>query len=132
MPQRKGVERPDGVPAGTNPDCAPDPARLAGEVSSELAGLSFEQSLERLEGVVDSLENGDLALEDSLQAFEHGVRLSARCSDQLASAEQRIETLTREGGNWVSRPFDSLETAGETAIAGSSEASAEASGEEAS
>ena len=76
----------------------PDAERLAGEAPAEQAELSFEASLERLEGVVDRLERGDLELEASLEAFEEGVRLSARCSDQLAQAEQRIETLTQEGG----------------------------------
>jgi exodeoxyribonuclease VII small subunit len=120
MPQQKGAERPDQAPAETS------------QVASELAGLSFEESLEKLEGVVDSLENGDLELEDSLQAFEQGVRLSARCSEQLASAEQRIETLTREGGNWVSRPFDPIETAIETPTGSATAGSSDAHGEEAS
>lgn len=86
---QKGVESSAQAPAG-----------------GELSGLSFEASLERLEGVVDRLEQGELELEASLEAFEEGVRLSARCSEQLASAQQRIETLTHEGGTWVSRPFD--------------------------
>ncbi len=102
MPQpRKGPEPPDEVPAEGSPEKA----------SSEFAELSFEASLERLEGVVDRLEQGDLELEASLEAFEEGVRLSARCSEQLASADQRIEILTREGGNWVSRPFASVDAA---------------------
>ena len=106
MPQpQKGVERPDEAAA----------PGISGEASSELAELSFEASLERLEGVVDQLERGDLELEASLVAFEEGVRLSARCSQQLVDAEQRIETLTQEGGSggsggsWVSRPFDTAE-----------------------
>ena len=103
MPQpQKGVERPDEAAA----------AGISGETSSELAELSFEASLERLEGVVDQLERGDLELEASLVAFEEGVRLSARCSEQLVDAEQRIETLTQEGGSggtWVSRSFDTPE-----------------------
>jgi len=111
MPQQKGVERPDPGPAVASPGQPIGGAQGVGEESSELAELSFEESLERLEGVVDSLENGDLALEDSLQAFEKGVRLSARCAAQLGEAEQRIETLTREGESWVSRPFDSRGTA---------------------
>lgn len=71
--------------------------------------LPFEEALSRLEGVVDRLEQGDLELEQSLAAFEEGVRLSKRCVSQLDSAEQRIEILMREGGEWLARPFDDSE-----------------------
>ena len=68
--------------------------------------LSFEQALERLEGVVDQLEQGELELEASIEAFELGVRLSARCASQLEDAEQRVELLTREGEKWQARAFE--------------------------
>ncbi len=70
------------------------------------AELPFEEALSRLERVVDRLEQGDLELEESLAAFEEGVRLSKRCVSQLDAAEQRIEILVREGGEWLARPFD--------------------------
>ncbi len=70
------------------------------------AELPFEKALSRLEQVVDRLEQGDLELEESLAAFEEGVRLSKRCVSQLDAAEQRIEVLMREGGKWLARPFD--------------------------
>ena len=66
----------------------------------------FEEALTRLEQVVDRLEQGDLELEASLAAFEEGVKLSRRCASQLGAAEQRIEVLMREGGDWLVRPFD--------------------------
>jgi exodeoxyribonuclease VII small subunit len=69
--------------------------------------LSFEAALVRLEQVVDRLEQGDLELEASLEAFEEGVRLSRRCASQLDAAEQRIEVLMREGAGWLARPFES-------------------------
>jgi len=68
--------------------------------------LSFEAALERLDGLVDRLERGDLELEDALTAFEQGVALTRRCADQLARAERRIETLMREGETWLTRPFE--------------------------
>ena len=67
--------------------------------------LPFEAALARLEQVVDRLEQGDLELEASLEAFEEGVRLSRRCASQLDAAEQRIEVLMREGAAWLARPF---------------------------
>jgi len=72
----------------------------------ELDELPFEEALQRLETVVDRLEQGDLELEASLAAFEQGVALSRRCASQLEAAEQRIEVLIREGGQWLARPFD--------------------------
>jgi exodeoxyribonuclease VII small subunit len=78
--------------------------------ASELDELPFEQALRRLEQVVDRLEQGDLELEASLAAFEEGVRLSRRCASQLESAEQRIDVLIREGGEWLVRPFEEDES----------------------
>ena len=77
------------------------------------AGLPFEEALSHLERVVDRLEQGDLELEESLAAFEEGVRLSKRCVALLDTAEQRIEILIREGGQWLARPFESEDDAEE-------------------
>jgi len=67
---------------------------------------SFEGALERLEALVDRLEQGDLPLEEALQAFEEGVALTRRCAAQLEDAERRIDVLVKEGARWVARPFD--------------------------
>jgi exodeoxyribonuclease VII small subunit len=67
---------------------------------------SFEAALERLEALVDRLEQGDLELEAALAAFEEGVALARRCAAQLGDAERRIEVLLRQGGGWVSRPLE--------------------------
>ena len=77
------------------------------EIPQDAGGdLSFELALERLEQVVDRLEQGELELEASLAAFEEGVRLSKHCAGQLAAAESRVEILIREGEDWISRPFE--------------------------
>ena len=57
---------------------------------------SFETSLEALEEIVHKLEQGDLALEESLVLFEQGVRLSRECQERLSQAERRIELLLRD------------------------------------
>jgi exodeoxyribonuclease VII small subunit len=57
--------------------------------------LSFEDSLARLEEIVDLLEAGDLPLEKSLALFEEGVALSRRCNQRLDEAERRLEVLVR-------------------------------------
>ena len=68
--------------------------------------LGFEAALERLEGLVDRLEDGDLELEESLGVFEQGVALSKQCAAKLESAERKVEQLVREGGEWLTRPFE--------------------------
>jgi len=67
--------------------------------------LSFEEALDRLEAIVERLEDGELALEEALSGFEEGVRLSRGLADRLGDAERRIERLTREGGVLATRPL---------------------------
>ncbi len=57
---------------------------------------SFEESLKKLEGIVEQLEKGDLALEESLKLFEQGVGLSAACKKELDDAEGRVQTLVKQ------------------------------------
>ena len=57
---------------------------------------SFEESLADLEEIVAKLESGDLPLEESLQLFEEGVRLSRTCRERVTQAERRIEILMRD------------------------------------
>ncbi len=57
----------------------------------------FEDALERLEALVDALEDGDLELEESLSRFEEGVRLVRSCSDRLRQAELRVKQLEADG-----------------------------------
>jgi exodeoxyribonuclease VII small subunit len=89
---------------------ATDKAGKAGQAEkidqAEAEVLSFEVALERLEGLVDRLEDGDLPLEESLGVFEQGVALSKQCAAKLESAERKVEQLVREGGEWLTRPFE--------------------------
>jgi exodeoxyribonuclease VII small subunit len=78
----------------------------AASPASEAEDLPFEASLERLEGIVDRLEAGDVELEAALAAFEEGVRLARRCAAQLEQAERRVEILVQEGREIVARPFE--------------------------
>ncbi|MFN7965200.1 MAG: exodeoxyribonuclease VII small subunit [Acidobacteriota bacterium] len=57
---------------------------------------SFEQALERLEAIVESLERGDMALGDSLKLFEEGVALARRLETELSDAEMKVEALLRD------------------------------------
>lgn len=56
--------------------------------------INFEDSLNELESLIQSLEQGDLTLEQSLTAFEKGVKLTAECQQQLNDAELKVKTLS--------------------------------------
>lgn len=67
--------------------------------------LSFEQILEQLEHVVESLEQGDVPLEQALSTFERGVALSRLGARRLDEAERRIEVLMSDEGSLRTRPL---------------------------
>lgn len=70
------------------------------------SGGSFDQVLAQLRGIVERLEGGNLSLEQSLAAFEEGVRLSRAGARILDAAEQRVEILLRdEAGGERAVPF---------------------------
>jgi exodeoxyribonuclease VII small subunit len=58
----------------------------------------FEDSLRQLEEIVHKMEQGQLSLEESLGAFEQGIKLTRQCQTILKQAEQRVSKLmTKEG-----------------------------------
>jgi len=70
----------------------------------------FEASLKKLEEIVIRLETGSLSLEESLKAFEEGVKHSAFCSGRLDDAERRVEILLKQkDGSFKREPFESGE-----------------------
>jgi len=70
-----------------------DPKQAAATPDDAINALSFEEALAQLTQLVEKLESGQLSLEDSVAAFETGVRLSRRCEALLDSAEQRLQIL---------------------------------------
>jgi exodeoxyribonuclease VII small subunit len=68
---------------------------------------SFDDGLDRLEALVQHLEGGHLSLEDALQRFEEGVKLSQELQVQLAQAQRRVEVL-KAGlhGEYRAEPLD--------------------------
>ncbi len=64
------------------------------ETLADVAALSFEKALAELEQIVDRLEKGSVALEDSIALYERGEALKAHCEALLKTAEQRIEKIT--------------------------------------
>jgi len=69
--------------------------------------IKFEDALSKLEEIVEKLESGELSLEESLAAFEEGIRLSRICSKQLDAAERKIEILIKgKDGQLQMEDFD--------------------------
>ena len=66
----------------------------------------FEESLTRLEKIVDELEKGDIALEKSLALFEEGIKLSGGCRKELEDAEGKVEVLLKQNGKLQAEPFE--------------------------
>ena len=57
--------------------------------------LNFEGAMERLEAIVEQMESGKMHLEDLIVRYEEGMKLVKICQERLASAEQRIEIISR-------------------------------------
>jgi exodeoxyribonuclease VII small subunit len=69
---------------------------------------SFEDAIKRLSEIVQTLERGDLPLEESLRLFEEGVRLSRSSQERLEAAQKRVEELIgfERDGKPRSTPFE--------------------------
>lgn len=60
--------------------------------------MSFEESLERLEAIVEQLDGGDVPLDKALALFEEGTKLAALCRAQLEKAEVQVKEAARRAG----------------------------------
>ena len=58
---------------------------------------NFEDSLAKLEGIVDALEDNDVSLEESVKKFEEGIKLVKDCQKQLKEAELKVSKLMGDG-----------------------------------
>jgi exodeoxyribonuclease VII small subunit len=72
-----------------------------------MAEPKFEKDLERLESIVEALEQGELSLDDSIKKFEEGIELYKRCEKALSAAEKKIESLTKNAdGEFETTPLE--------------------------
>jgi len=71
----------------------------------------FEDSLQRLEKIVDDLEKGNVPLEQALKLFEEGMQLSASCRKELEQAEGKVEILLKQNGKLQPEPYEASEKA---------------------
>ena len=67
---------------------------------------TFEESLHRLEDIVQRLEQGDVPLEQAMQLYEEGVALSKTCAAKLKAAELTLKKLGREAGGTLTLTDD--------------------------
>lgn len=68
--------------------------------------MDFEKKLNRLEEIVQKMEKGDLALEESLKLFEEGVKLSRECHTRLNDAEVKVKSLISVSENGEPKTSD--------------------------
>ncbi len=68
--------------------------------------ISFEKALEKLESIVDELEQGQTALDKLILKFEEGSKLVHLCRQQLQLAELKIEKLKTDREENIFEPFD--------------------------
>lgn len=71
----------------------------------------LEKVIERLETIVEKLESGEVALEKSIDLYEEGRLLGAKCLERLAKLEKRVHLVMENGtGGLQTKPFDEAET----------------------
>ena len=73
--------------------------------------FDFEASLDKLEKLVERMEDGQLSLEDSLKVFEQGIALTRECQRALSEAEQKVQLLLEQNGEPVEAAFSGDEAA---------------------
>lgn len=72
-----------------------------------MAEMKFEEALKKLEKIVQDLEDGSLSLDDALEKYEEGIKLSKLCSRKLEVAKKKVEILLKsEDGSIDLKPFD--------------------------
>jgi len=69
--------------------------------------MKFEEALKKLEKIVGDLENGNIPLEEALEKYQEGIKLSGVCQKKLEAAKKKVEILLKaEDGSLELKPFD--------------------------
>lgn len=71
-----------------------------------MAKLTFEESLEKLEGIVEKLESGDVPLDEAIDEFTKAMQLVKVCNEKLNSAEESIAKIVEDNGNLIDFKVD--------------------------
>jgi len=75
-------------------------------VPKKSTAINFEKTLAELEQLVETMEKGDLPLEESLKYFERGILLTKTCQQALSEAEQKVSILLGKEGKSELEPFN--------------------------
>jgi exodeoxyribonuclease VII small subunit len=71
-----------------------------------MAEMKFEDTLKKLERIVEELEKGDLSLDEALKKYQEGIELSRLCNQRLDNAKKRIDVLAKnKKGEFELRPL---------------------------
>ena len=79
------------------------PATLSDQ---DIAKLSFEEAMARLDEIVRKLESGQTPLEESIELYGVGSALKAHCEAKLRAAEEKVEKILTQNGSIAAAPFD--------------------------
>jgi exodeoxyribonuclease VII small subunit len=74
----------------------------------------FEQSLAELEALVEKMESGEMSLEESLKAFEQGIKYTRDCQQALDKAQQKVQLLIQKNGVTEAQPFQVDDSEGQS------------------
>ncbi len=88
---------------------------MAESGTGEIESLSFEEALAQLEEIVETLESGEVPLEESIDLYERGAALRERCTQKLKDARMRIERVVDGGAGAL--PLDGGEPGAEDGTA---------------
>ena len=80
---------------------------MANDIPADIASLSFEESLEQLEEIVQKLEAGQGKLDEAIESYERGAALKRHCEAKLKEAQQKVDRIvTASDGSLRIEPDD--------------------------
>ncbi|MCM8796013.1 MAG: exodeoxyribonuclease VII small subunit [Candidatus Omnitrophica bacterium] len=72
-----------------------------------MAEIKFEEAIKKLEKIVETLEEGNLSLDEALKIYQEGVELSRLLNQRLETAKKKIDILVKDKkGQFILRPFE--------------------------
>jgi len=78
-----------------------------------MAEIKFEDTLKKLEKIVEDLEKGDLSLDEALKKYQEGIELSRQCAQRLENTKKKIDVLVKnKKGEFELKPLDETKIEG--------------------
>ena len=74
-------------------------------MKKNISNLSFEESLKKLEDIVDKLDSGEIDLEKSVELYENGMKLKKICEEKLKKVELQIKKIKMENNKLTKEEF---------------------------